>query len=186
MVDEHSERSSRVAADAVSAAMTVVREEMPGASESRGLLLILANAAVSCGRLRVERTDVLDLVGGAYDQGARLPQEHSLFSVDRIAAYLAECRGLGRSSPAGSAWHNFWTRLSSAKPAGVSDPPVPLILAASSESNASKHWRLREQLEWAERNGLLDVALSWLAAIPAEQWNVGSLDRWHVDSYLRE
>ena len=186
MGDEDSERFSRVSADAVSAAMTVVREEMPEASEARGLLLILGNAAISCGRLRVERTDVLDLVGGAYDQGARLPQEHSLFPHGRIEAYLAECKGVGRSSPAGSAWHDFWTRMSAAKPAGVSDPPVPLILAASSESNASKHRRLREQLEWAERNGLLDVALSWLAAIPAEQWNVSSLDRWHVDSYLRE
>ena len=103
----------------------------------------------------------------------------------RIGAYLSACKECGRSSPAGSAWYAFWTRLSSAKPAGVSDPPVPLILAASGESDASKQRRLREQLVWAERNSLLDVALSWLEAIPAEQWNVGSLDRWHVDSYLR-
>ena len=186
MSDEDSERFSRVAADAVSAAMTVVHEEMAEVSESRGLLLILANATVLCGRLRVERADVLDVVGGAYDQGAQLPQEHSRCSDGRTEGYLAECKGVGRSSPAGSAWHDFWTRMSAAKPAGVSDPPVPLILAASSESNASKHRRLREQLEWAERNGLLDVALSWLSAIPAEQWSVSSLDRWHVDSYLRE
>ena len=82
MVDENSERLSRAAARAVSAAMTALHKEMPHASEARGLLLILANAAISCGRLRVGRTDVLDLVGGAYDQGARLPQEHSLFSED--------------------------------------------------------------------------------------------------------
>ncbi len=105
---------------------------------------------------------------------------------DRIGAFLSECKGFGRSSPAGSAWHEFWTRLASAKPTGASDPPIPLILAASSASDASKHWRLRDQLEWAERNGLLDVALAWLTAIPAEQWNVGSLDRWHVDSYWSE
>ena len=90
MSDDDSVRLSRSAAKAGSAAMSALQEEIPDASEARRLLLILANAAVSCGRLRVERTDVLDLVGGAYDQGARLPQEHSLFSEDRIEAYLAE------------------------------------------------------------------------------------------------
>jgi len=178
MADESSERLSRVAADAVSAAMSVVHKEMPDSSEARGLLLILANAAVSCGRLRVERTDVLDLVGGAYDQGVRLPQEHSLFAVDPITAYLARCRNAGRSSPDGSAWHDFWTRLSAAKPAGMSNPPVPLILAASGESHGSKHRRLREQLEWADRSGLLDLALSWLSAVPPDKWNVAGLDDW--------
>ena len=82
MVDDNSKRLSGAAAGAVTAAMTVLHEEEPEASEARRLLLILANAATSCGRLRVERTDVLDLVGGAYDQGARLPQESSLFSKD--------------------------------------------------------------------------------------------------------
>ena len=81
-------------------------------------------------------------------------------------AYLSECKSLGRSSPAGSAWHDFWTRLSSMKSAGVSAHQSPLILAACGRSDASKHSRLREQLKWAERNALLDMALSWLAAIP--------------------
>lgn len=79
MVDEDRVRLSRAAADAVSAAMQAIHEVMPESSEARALLLILGNAAISCGRLRVERADVLALVGRAYDQGARLPQTQSLF-----------------------------------------------------------------------------------------------------------
>jgi len=104
----------------------------------------------------------------------------------RIEAALAEYKAAGRSSPAGMAWHEFWTGLSTAKPADAPNPPVPMILAASGESDASKHSRLRQQLDWADRHGLLDVALSRLTAIPEEQWNTGSLDRWHLDSYWAE
>ncbi len=60
--------------------MHVVKQQMPEASEARGLLLILGNAAISCGRLRVEREDVLRLVSEAYDQGAGMEIETSLFS----------------------------------------------------------------------------------------------------------
>ena len=76
------ERISRVSADAVSAAMRLINTAMPDASEARGLLMILANAAVSCGRLRVDRADVLALIEGGYDQGALLPRERSLFPRD--------------------------------------------------------------------------------------------------------
>ena len=62
-------------------------------------------------------------------------------------------------------------------------PPVPLILAASGESDAAKHNRLRQQLEWADGHGFLPVALSRLAAIPPERWNSGSLGSWHTDNY---
>jgi hypothetical protein len=40
---------SQVAANAVAAAMRVAHAEMPGDSEKRRLLLVLANAAASCG-----------------------------------------------------------------------------------------------------------------------------------------
>jgi hypothetical protein len=82
MAATDAERISRVSADAVSAAMQVINHTMPEASEARGLLMILANAAISCGRLRVDRADVLALIEGGYDQGARLPQERSLFTRD--------------------------------------------------------------------------------------------------------
>jgi hypothetical protein len=96
---------------------------------------------------------------------------------------LAECKIAGRSSPAGLAWHEFWCWLSAGKPAGATNPPIPLILAASGESDASKHLRLRQQLEWADRHNLLDEALARLVAIPVEQWNVSSLESWNQDSH---
>lgn len=102
---------------------------------------------------------------------------------DRITAILAECKAAGRSSPAGLAWHEFWSWLSAAKPADTPNPPVPLILAASGESDASKHHRLRQQLEWADRHDRLDEAITRLAAIPVEQWNASSLESWNQDSY---
>lgn len=66
-------RSSKAAANAVAAAMRVTRSEMSDASEKRKLLLVLASAAASCGMLRIEYDDVMNLVSGAYKQGSRLP-----------------------------------------------------------------------------------------------------------------
>jgi len=79
MIDDEGVRISRVAADAVAVAMRVVHEHMPEASEARGLLMIIANAAISSGRLRVEREDLLALAGGSYEQGRAMPPEVSLF-----------------------------------------------------------------------------------------------------------
>jgi hypothetical protein len=53
--------------------MRVTRSEMSGASEKRRLLLVLANAAASCGMLRVEYDDVMNLASDAYKQGSQLP-----------------------------------------------------------------------------------------------------------------
>ena len=66
-------RISKAAANAVAAAMRVTRSEMSDASEKRRLLLVLANAAASCGMLRIEYDDVMNLVSGAYKQGSQLP-----------------------------------------------------------------------------------------------------------------
>jgi hypothetical protein len=67
-------RFSRVAAIAVAEAMRVTKSEMPDASEKRRLLLVLANTAASCGILRIEFDDVMNLVAGAYKQGS---QQHN-------------------------------------------------------------------------------------------------------------
>jgi len=79
MGDDERARISRVAAEAVAVAMRVVHEHMPEASEVRGLLLIIGNAAISSGRLRVDREDFLALAGGSYEQGLAMSQETSLF-----------------------------------------------------------------------------------------------------------
>jgi hypothetical protein len=58
-----------------------------------------------------------------------------------------------------------------------------LILAASDESNATKHHRLSAQLYWAQENGCLDDALRYLSNIPVEEWNSSPLEQWNQDSY---
>jgi methanogenic corrinoid protein MtbC1 len=73
-------RFSRVAANAMQAAMRVTRDEMPEASEKRRLLLVLANAAASCGILRIDVDAVMKLVAGAYKQGLEVaPPAGALF-----------------------------------------------------------------------------------------------------------
>jgi hypothetical protein len=81
------------------------------------------------------------------------------------------------------AWQEFWLQLSATKQINGDYPPKPFILAASGESDASKQRRLREQLLWADQNGVLSQALSWLTAIPTERWNIGSVEQWNIDSY---
>lgn len=60
---------------------------------------------------------------------------------------------------------------------------MPLILAASGESEDSKHSRLSTQLEWALENGCLEEVIRYLEAIPVEKWNSRALDQWHRESY---
>jgi hypothetical protein len=99
----------------------------------------------------------------------------------RIDEFLAALKADGRSSP--KDWHRFHLFLKANKQTGQKDPPVPLILAASDESNATKHHCLSAQLHWAQENGCLDESLRYLSEIPVEQWNSCSLEQWDQDSY---
>jgi hypothetical protein len=103
----------------------------------------------------------------------------------KIERFLGAIKAEGRSSPAGMSWQKFYDFLRNKGQPGAKKPPVPLILAASDESDASKHVRLSGQLEWARENGCLDEAIGYLEAIPADQWNTCPLDRWEQDSYPR-
>jgi hypothetical protein len=99
----------------------------------------------------------------------------------RRQEFLDKIEQEGRSSPSGLQWANF-TKLLYESRSGESDrPPVPLILAASAESNQSKHERLSEQLSWAIRRGCLDAALAFLEKLPEENWNKGSHEDWNKD-----
>jgi len=106
-------------------------------------------------------------------------------SDPRVAEFLSHLMTQGRSSPDGMSWHRFHQFLARKKSAGRDDPPAPLILAASGESNGSKHRRLASQLEWALENKCLDEALQFLREVPADQWNSGWLERWEEDGYPR-
>jgi hypothetical protein len=64
-------RISRIAANAVAAAMSVAKAEMPEASERRLLLTVLMNVAASAGILRIDFDDVMNLVAGSYKDGVQ-------------------------------------------------------------------------------------------------------------------
>ena len=69
MSTDESERYSRVAADAVAAALRLARDDMPEASAARVLLLIVGQAAACLGRLGVNSQDVLTITWGYYEHG---------------------------------------------------------------------------------------------------------------------
>ena len=101
----------------------------------------------------------------------------------KIESFLNAIKAESRSSPAGVYWQEFYAFLQTKKQEYQDDPPIPLILAASGESDASKHRRLSSQLEWATKNGCIDEAIRYLEDIPNEQWNSGTLEQWEQDSY---
>ncbi|HEY5895806.1 MAG TPA: hypothetical protein VIT91_21510 [Chthoniobacterales bacterium] len=101
-------------------------------------------------------------------------------TIDR---FLNTVKADGMSSPAGMHWQRFYEFLRAKKQIGWNDPPLPLILAASGESDGSKHRRLSNQLEWALENGCRDEAIRYLQDMTVEQWNSCPLERWEQDSY---
>ena len=99
----------------------------------------------------------------------------------RIERILAVLKAEGRSSPRD--WHQFHLFLKGKTLPGQPPPPVPLILAASDESNATKHERLGRQLEWTLVNRCLDEAICYLKKLSVDQWNSCPVEDWHKDSY---
>jgi len=99
--------------------------------------------------------------------------------VQRKQEFLDCLRSEGRSSPEGMHWHDFYVFLQRRKAEPEHpDPPRPLILAASSESDCSKHQRLSDQLDWAIDNNCLHEALEYLKAIDPQRWNRSSVENW--------
>lgn len=92
-----------------------------------------------------------------------------------IKTFLTEIKNEGRSSPAGMHWDNFFNFLKKFKSPNEPDPPKPLILAASGESDTSIHNRLKRQLEWALEHHCLEEAIEFLKNISSENWNSGSI-----------
>ena len=80
-------------------------------------------------------------------------------------------------------WNNFFIFLKTFKQTDEPDPPVPLILAASGESDASKHLRLSMQLQWALDHDCLNDAIEFLRNISSDKWHSGSLDNWDKENY---
>jgi hypothetical protein len=60
---------------------------------------------------------------------------------------------------------------------------VPLILAASGESPASRHRRLEAQLEWADQNNCLEQAIEFLEKLEDHQWETSPASTWNTTTY---
>jgi hypothetical protein len=101
----------------------------------------------------------------------------------RIDRFLSAIQAEGRSSPTGIHWHEFYAFLQTKTSPGKNKPPPPLILAASGESDRTKHGRLRSQLEWASDNDCVDQAIRYLKELSGDRWNRGPLEGWDKDSY---
>lgn len=101
----------------------------------------------------------------------------------RIERFLNTIKTEERSSPTGMYWQEFYEFLQSNSPSGTNKPPVPLILAASGESDTAKHARLCSQLQWALENQCLEEAIHYLERLSGDKWNSGPLERWDQNSY---
>jgi hypothetical protein len=102
----------------------------------------------------------------------------------QIEEFLLRIKSEFRSSPAGIYWNDFYKILCRRAPtSGMGKPPVPLILAASDESNSAKHYRLGEQLRWAQANGVLEQAFQFLGSLKPDQWNHCTPEKWNESSY---
>jgi hypothetical protein len=89
----------------------------------------------------------------------------------RLTDLLRYVTSKGRVCPRPRAWHAFWELLPRY---GGNEAPVPLILGAWHDSDAhEKRRRLRDQIEFAAREGSLAIADKYLRALPEEQWSDG-------------
>jgi hypothetical protein len=101
-----------------------------------------------------------------------------------INEFLERIKADGRSSPAEMHWGEFHEMLCRhGERVGAKRPLMPLILAASGESSSTKHYRLREQLRWAQDKGCLVEALHFLNDVPPEKWNRDTAENWNRSSY---
>lgn len=80
------------------------------------------------------------------------------------------CKDNNRICPVPKSWNQMWKKLLMRK--GVGTPPAPLILAAWWEApGILKQLRLMEQLEWADRNGMLPIISRYLHTLTEDQWH---------------
>lgn len=86
---------------------------------------------------------------------------------------FAEAQKNDRVCPLPMRWQELYELLPNKKRKGGGwEPAAPLILAAWSETPAiSKIIRLREHIEWAERQGCLYRVHAFLKSLPENDWH---------------
>lgn len=106
---------------------------------------------------------------GAAPLRTRARAAQSLFSLESA---LLLARRNNRVCPRPQRWDAFCELLPSRKTLrGMARPPAAPTGAAWAVTPAlTKRLCLREQLEWAEREGVLEPVLVFLQALPEEEW----------------
>jgi hypothetical protein len=92
--------------------------------------------------------------------------------AERLQSLVDFCKSNGRVCPQPVKWNELWQMLPDRKRAGTGwQPPVPLILAAWSEtSTEAKQQRLKEHLVYAEQRGILGEVERFLRNLPEDNW----------------
>lgn len=83
------------------------------------------------------------------------------------------CTSNNRICPIPQKWNELFDMLHNKKQksSGVWEPPLPLILAAWYDTPAlSKQLRLKEHLEWAQKEKQLDDLSNFLYSLKEEEW----------------
>jgi hypothetical protein len=85
-----------------------------------------------------------------------------------VSDVMIEARRLNRVAPCEPRWQQLHVLL---KAAGRGDPPPPLAgLEGSATPPLVKRIRVRDQVEWAAENGLLEPLLQFFISLPENQW----------------
>jgi hypothetical protein len=86
---------------------------------------------------------------------------------DQLSALLSQ----GRICPRPRCWHRFWELLPRSP---RKEAPVPLMLRAWHFTDVNeKRQRLKEQIEYAAREGALDGADAYCGALRPQDWSDG-------------
>ena len=89
---------------------------------------------------------------------------------------LDYCQAGGRVCPVPDKWHELYQMLPNKKRNGLGwEPALPLILGAWWDTPLLlKVLRFREHLEWADDQGIIQTADSFLRSLPEDQWYHGN------------
>ena len=84
---------------------------------------------------------------------------------------MALARRNNRSCPLPAPWAAFYDLLPARAGDGAKAPPPVDRQGWTASSAMHKRLRLRDQIEWADRSGVLQAAHDFLARLPEEHWH---------------
>ena len=111
-----------------------------------------------------EPTEPLGLAGAPGVAAASQPKA-------TLEEVMALARRNNRSCPLPAPWAVFYELLPARVTDGAKAPPPVDRQGWTSSSAMHKRLRLRDQIEWADRTGVLQQAHDFLARLPEEHWH---------------